>query len=397
VCAAVVALVLVLASASPALARTAGASAAPARKTATTAPPAPPPPPGAWILVDADTGNIIDASNPHMPMRPASLTKVITALVANALIPPDATVPVSARAASMPAHNLNMKEGQVWKYTDALHALLLSSANDAAVALAERASGSVEAFQQSFSAAASELSMADSPVLQDPAGLDDQESVGGGNLISARDLAIAARALLATPELAEAVGSREYRFDGVDNVKHRLINHNRLLVTYPGAVGMKTGYTKRAGQCLIAAARRDGRTMISVVLHANGTAYDPSTALLDKGFATPVAAESTADQLPAVPADLRRAFAPKAAVGTPVDRLPVTAAPNTADSGVVSTVVNVASTGPALGVESVVGLVALLRVRARRRAKRRRRRRHAARSHGPAHRRGNQPAASGRR
>src|SRR3954453_6306017 len=74
------------------------------------------PPPGAWILVDADTGNIIDAGNAHTPMRPASLTKVITALTAATIIPPDATVPVSARAAGMPADNLNMKTGQVWTF-----------------------------------------------------------------------------------------------------------------------------------------------------------------------------------------------------------------------------------------------------------------------------------------
>src|SRR5204862_3354845 len=96
-----------------------GASAAPAPP-----PKAPPPvpPAGAWILVDADTGNVIEGSNQHVPMRPASLTKVITALTADALLKPETPIPVSARAAAMPAHNLNMKAGQIWTYADAMHA-----------------------------------------------------------------------------------------------------------------------------------------------------------------------------------------------------------------------------------------------------------------------------------
>ena len=362
---------------------------APTSAFAAPKPPAAVPPPGAWVLVDADTGNIIDAANAHVPMRPASLTKVITALTADALLTPDTPIPVSARAAGMPAHNLNMKAGQVWTYTDALHALLLSSANDAAVALSEAAAGSVESFQQRFAATASTLSMADSPVLMDPAGLDDHESVGGGNLVSARDLAIAARALLATPTLAEAVAAREYRFHGVDNVDHRLINHNRLLRTYPGAIGMKTGYTARAGNCLIAVAKRDGRTMISVVLHAVGTSYDPSVALLDKGFATPVAAESAEDHLPAVPKDLRDALSGKATSELSIKRgttdevaagaLPSpTKTPAPPDG--LRTVLNVATTAPLLAVELPVGLVALLRLRARRRQARRRRARAKARA-----------------
>jgi D-alanyl-D-alanine carboxypeptidase len=284
----------------------------------------------------------------------------------------------------MPAHNLNMKAGQVWTYTDALHALLLSSANDAAVALAEAAAGSVESFQQRFAATATALSMADNPVLMDPAGLDDRESVGGGNLVSARDLAIAARALLATPVLADVVATRIYRFHGVDNVDHRLVNHNRLLVTYPGAIGMKTGYTAKAGNCLIAAATRNGRTMISVVLHVNGTSYDPSVALLDKGFRTPVTDETVADQLRPVPKDLRDVLSGKAE-----SEMQITAAapgqvaagqiaspgraPSSTDT--LATIVNATTTWPVILIESVVAAFVLLRVRARRRAARRRRRR----------------------
>jgi D-alanyl-D-alanine carboxypeptidase (penicillin-binding protein 5/6) len=257
--------------------------------------------PKASILVDADTGAVIDGLNVHEALRPASLTKIVTALTAVAALPPETSVPVSARTAGMPAHNLNMKEGQVWKLEDVLGALLVSSANDAGMALAERVSGSGEAFGSALNATAGRLGMADDPVLQDPSGLDDEFSIGGGNRISARDLAIAARALLAEPRLAPIVATKVYSFTGPDGVAHRLGNHNRLLKLYGGAIGMKTGYTKHALHGLVAAATRNGRTMISVILGAPGDTYGPSAALLDHGFATPLSAERGLDHLPLVP------------------------------------------------------------------------------------------------
>ena len=210
--------------------------------------------PKASILVDADTGAILDGTNIHTPLPPASLSKIFTALAAVAALEPNSDVPVSARTAGMPAHNMNMKEGQVWVLEDVLGALLVSSANDAGMALAERVSGTAEAFGDALDRLAARLRLADSPELHDPSGLDDEFSVGGGNKVSARDLAIAARAVLAEPRLAPIVASPVYSFTGGDGIAHRLGNHNRLLRTYPGAVGMKTGYTKRSLHSLVAAA-----------------------------------------------------------------------------------------------------------------------------------------------
>ena len=185
-----------------------------------------------------------------------------------------------------------------------LHCLLLPSANDAAMALAEATSGSAEAFQVALDQEATHLGFADAPVLRDPAGLDDHFSVGGGNLLSARDLAIAGRALLADDILAPIVATREYRFTGGDGVFHKIVNHDKLLSLYPGSIGVKTGYTKKAGNTIVAAAQRDGRTLIVVVLGGVGSysTYGTVTALLDQGFATPAAAEpADADRLPPVP------------------------------------------------------------------------------------------------
>ena len=265
-------------------------------------PAATPLPPKASILVDADTGAVIAGTNSRAPLPPASLTKIVTALAAVAALEPGSSIPVSARAAGMPAHNLNMKEGQVWVVEDVLASLLLSSANDAGMALAERVSGTAEAFSQALANTARRLGMSDAPVLQDPSGLDDEFSVGGGNRISARDLAIAARAVLTEPRLAPLVASPVQSFTGGDGIAHRLGNHNRLLKVYPGAIGMKTGYTRRSMHGLVAAATRNGRTMIAVVMGAPGDTYGLATALLDAGFASAPGAMPLGDRLPAVAA-----------------------------------------------------------------------------------------------
>jgi serine-type D-Ala-D-Ala carboxypeptidase (penicillin-binding protein 5/6) len=321
----------------------------------------PPPPPKAWILVDATSGAVLDAGNARTRMAAASVSKIVTALVALERLPADATVPVSARAEGMPARKMNMKAGQVWTFNDVLHALLLVSANDAAVALAERVSGSEAAFAKEMARAADRLGMADDPLLLDASGLDDEFSHEGGNLISARDLAIATRAALTHPQIASIVALPEYRFGGGDGQAHRLVNHNRLLKTYPGAVGVKTGATKRAGRCLIAAARRGDRTLIAVVLRGVDM-YGYASLLLDRGFATPVTPAE--DYLPEVVTDL---FPASEEVVTPPPRVaadPVaTSQPWYDDVPVVAWVPIVLLT-----------LVVLLRIRVRVRRRRRRQR-----------------------
>jgi D-alanyl-D-alanine carboxypeptidase (penicillin-binding protein 5/6) len=251
------------------------------------------------VLVDADTGAVLAGSNARMPMRVASVSKILTAIVVRENLPAGTEVTVSPRAEGMPARKMNLKAGQVWKSDDLMHALLIVSANDAAVALAEQTAGSLEAFGGMLDRTASRLGIADSPVLRDPAGLDDEFSVDGGNLISARDVAIVSREFLTYPELAGIVSAPIYRFSGGDGNPHRLLNHDPLLKTYAGAIGIKTGYTRRSGHSLAAAARRGGRTMIAVVI---GAADAPRSAagLLDQGFAIPVAGEARTDVLPSV-------------------------------------------------------------------------------------------------
>ncbi len=274
------------------------AAARPAPAAAQAAPPPGQPIPAkAWILVDADTGKVLDAFNEHEALPPASTQKVMTALVATEKLARDTTFTVGTTAAAQAAMRIGMVAGQNWSLDQALHSLMLVSANDAAYALAEAASGTVEAFAADMNATAARYGMVDSR-FADPAGFDGLEGYNGGSRISAYDLAIAARNFLAVPELTAIAGLREYRFDGPDG-PHVLYNHNKLLARYPGSTGLKTGYTSLAGSTFVGTATRDGRTMIAVVLNTTNM-YGIAGALLDKGFATPADAPGLGATLPAV-------------------------------------------------------------------------------------------------
>lgn len=329
------------------------ALSAPGVARAQPAPPPPPPPAQAWIVVDADSGAVVDASNERVPLRAASVIKLLTALIAVEQLAPGATVPVSPVTEGMPARKINMKAGQTWALKDTLYSLLLVSANDAAVALAERVSGSRSGFAATMAEAARRLRLEDAPLLRDAAGLDAEPfAFEGGNLISARDLAIIARAALAQPEIRLIVARDSYRFHGGDGIDHRVINHNSLLTRYPGATGMKTGYTRSAGHTLIGSATRNGRTMISVVLNSVDPAAS-SAPLLDKGFLVPVALQGARGYLPRVASVADPTPAPPPARDVQVASAREVAAPATpsrrsATSG--NVLVLVLGTAPALAV-----------------------------------------------
>src|SRR5581483_778933 len=174
-------------------------------------PPGPPYQAKAWILVDAGTGRVLDAYTQHEALPPASTTKLMTALVATEKLAPEAIVTVSPVAAAQPAMRIGMVAGQQWTLDAAMHSLMMVSANDAAYALAEAASGSLAAFADDMNAAALRYGMVDSH-FADPAGFDDAAAFGGGNRVSAYDLAIAARNVLAVPGLMAMVGTTKWTF-----------------------------------------------------------------------------------------------------------------------------------------------------------------------------------------
>ena len=252
------------------------------------------------MLVDLNTGRVLTGQNEHQLLPPASLTKMLIALIAINWLRPTTLVPGTTSAANVYPYRLGMEPGQRWPLGEVLPALLIYSANDAAYALAARIGGSLQGFEPIMQEAAAQLGLTDGPVLHDPAGLDGTEGVGGGNRMSAWDLAVVARDLLANPTLASIVASKAFRATGPNGIVYDLASWNLgFLDSYPGAIGVKTGFTDPAGSCIAAAARRGGRTMLAVVMDGTSS-NETAELLLNRGFATPVGAESGDALLPAV-------------------------------------------------------------------------------------------------
>ncbi|HEX2381699.1 MAG TPA: D-alanyl-D-alanine carboxypeptidase, partial [Acidimicrobiales bacterium] len=259
--------------------------------------------PKAFVLVDADTGAVIAQQDDRTARLPASTIKLMTALIAVQRLKPGDGIPISPLAEGMPARKINVKAGQVWTFQDLLYSMMMVSANDAAVAIAEKiGGGTLDGYLRIADATAERLQLDDQPVFNDPAGLDDEFANKGGARISPRDLAIVSRAVLARPDLVNVINTPHYEFTGGDGIGHTLNNHDLFLDLYPGANGLKTGTTDLAGHTFVGSATRGGRTMLAIVFDA-ADYYGSAGALLDQGFNTPVAAEMTLDHLPPVVAD----------------------------------------------------------------------------------------------
>ncbi len=264
------------------------------------------PAPLAWIVVDADTGHEIDGHNEHTPERTASIVKITTALAALERLPPTARVTISQNAVNHGLSNENvsgLKVGQTWTAGDLVSLMMVISANDAAYALAEGTSGSLQQFALDETATAHALGMRDS-TFNDPAGLDDNTSYGGGPRMSPFDVAIAVRDALHVPTIAVPAGTATYTYTDPSGTQHTYSNHNQMLpgLQYGDAdvTGFKTGSTQQAGNTLAVSAKRNGRTLIAVLLDCYDR-YNWAKALLDRAFLTPAGTSGGAgDTLPAV-------------------------------------------------------------------------------------------------
>jgi serine-type D-Ala-D-Ala carboxypeptidase (penicillin-binding protein 5/6) len=240
-----------------------------------------PPPPKvgceACLVVD-DTGRALFRRNPRAELPNASTTKMMTALLAVRAGVAGDQVRVSEAAANAGGGGLDLEGGEVWPAESLLNALLLTSSNDAAVALAEQVAGSEEAFVELMNAEARRLHLRHTAFVTSH-GLD-----APGHYSSAHDLAVIAERLLAEPLLERIVAQPEARVEGPGGTVS-LENRNLLLETYRGAIGVKTGYTLGAGNALVGAAIRGDRRLITVVLRSSDSFAD-TRALLDYGFAT---------------------------------------------------------------------------------------------------------------
>lgn len=262
--------------------------------------------PAAWILVDADTGRVLASHNPHEPLPPASLAKVMTALVAAERLSDKDRIVVSALAASQPPSKLGIAPGERYRLDDALASLIMESANDMSYAVAETVGGDLDGFADLLNDTAQRFGMDDSE-LSDPAGLDDEESFRGGPRMSAFDIAITIQNARQVFSIAKWATTPDYTFDG-PNARFSLSNHNDLLpggeYETEGANGFKTGGTTLAGRTLAATAGRDGRTMIAVVLNTPGP-YEWARYLFDLGFSMPADSEGTGETIPAPAVSVR--------------------------------------------------------------------------------------------
>jgi serine-type D-Ala-D-Ala carboxypeptidase (penicillin-binding protein 5/6) len=229
----------------------------------------------ACLVVD-DTGHVLFARNASTMLPNASTTKMTTALLVVAEADPAEDVVVSASAAATGGGGLDLHAGEIFSVEALLYALLLDSSNDAAVALAEHVAGSQGAFVDEMNDLAAELGATDTNYVT-AHGLD---MPGHGS--SARDLALIAGELLDDPLLADIVATTDAQIDGPAGLIP-IENRNVLLEGYAGLTGVKTGFTAGAGNVLVAAAERDGRTLISVAMDSVD-AFADSRVLLDHGW-----------------------------------------------------------------------------------------------------------------
>ena len=231
------------------------------------------------ILMSGETGAVYYEKHADERMGPASTTKLMTAFVAMKHASPDQIITVSKEATGIEGSSVYLTEGERLTLRELLYALLLSSANDAAVAIAIAVGGSVEAFCELMNREAEEMGLKNTH-FQNPHGLAHEE-----HYTSARDLGIIAAKVLKVPLLREIVSTYKttISFNGEKDMR-LLVNHNKLLRTYGGAIGMKTGFTKKTGRTLVSAAERDGLLLIAVTLNAPDDWRDHA-AMLDYGFA----------------------------------------------------------------------------------------------------------------
>jgi serine-type D-Ala-D-Ala carboxypeptidase (penicillin-binding protein 5/6) len=249
-----------------------------------------------WLLMDAKTGKVLASKNAHDPQLAASTVKMVTALTALRTLGTKANVKVSNNAAGRPPMRIGMRPGERWRIGDALHSMMMVSANDAAYALAETSGGSLKGFVKQMNATGTKLGLKDS-TFGDPAGFDGADTNMEATKMSSYDLALVGRAVLNSPTLSKIVRTVTYDFTGPDGDKHHLVNHNRALNPkrerfYDGTVGIKTGYTKAAQGTYVTAAKRGDRTLIAVVM-GNQDIYTPTSLLLDWGFGVPRPAATT--------------------------------------------------------------------------------------------------------
>jgi serine-type D-Ala-D-Ala carboxypeptidase (penicillin-binding protein 5/6) len=243
--------------------------------------------PAAWLVMDADTGVVLAEKDAHKSWPPASMTKMMTVLIAmervrDGSLSLDDPVRVSGWASRIGGSQVYLAEGESFPLGEMLKAVMIASANDAAMAVAERIAGSSAAFVELMNARATALGLSDT-VYQSPHGLPPAAGQKA-DLSSAHDLAVLGRELMRFPEVMRWAGTAQAGFRGNSM---QMANTNHLVRTYEGATGLKTGYYREAGFCVTASATRADLNLIAVVLGVPNKreSFAEAARLLNENFA----------------------------------------------------------------------------------------------------------------
>ena len=229
-----------------------------------------------WVLLEPQTQTVISGSNYNKRMPMASTTKIMTAIVACERLKENRPFKVPREAVGIEGSSIYLCEGDEIYTDDLLYSLLLQSANDAAVALAIASCGSVDGFCALMNEKACELGLTYTH-FDNPHGLDSQT-----HYTTAKELALIAKCALDNEKIADIISQKSHSFY-LNDKRRVVLNHNKLLWKYDGCNGVKTGYTKKSGRCLVSSAMREGLELIAVTLSAPNDWCDHQS-LLDYGF-----------------------------------------------------------------------------------------------------------------
>jgi len=232
----------------------------------------------ACVIIDETSGRILLSHNADTPLPMASTTKIMTSLLALELGDLDAPVTCSRIAFGVPGTSIYLSEGETLSLKHMLYGLMLASGNDAATAIAEHIGGTVNEFCKMMTERAAQLGCLNTVFLT-PHGLPME-----GHYTTANDLARIAREAMRHDFFRELVATQRATIPWEGRAYDRVLNNkNRLLSTYDGATGIKTGYTKKAGRCLVFGAERSGMRIIGVVLNCSDW-FDEAARLMDLAF-----------------------------------------------------------------------------------------------------------------
>lgn len=277
----------------------------------------------AWLIADADTGEILAAKNPHAHLLPASTLKTLTAIHLLPRITPTAVLTATTAESNAEGTRVGMVAGGTYTAAQLFQALVMSSGNDAAYGLAELNGGIAKTVSE-LNDLAAELGAHDT-VVEDPSGLD-----APGQHSSAYDLALFGRAAIANPAYLKLASTKQATFPAATSRSSRstrsqpfaIGNHNRLLWNYPGTIGVKNGFTKAANHTFIGAAKRGDKTYLVTEMAGTAGSWRTAASLLDWAFAhgdqvKPVGRLVARGEVTAMPAASRSGATAKASATPP--------------------------------------------------------------------------------